>query len=197
MPEKIINVVFENNGYKNKIDDYQYPLIKWFRNDKKYRLPKNLTSVYISQNEDEMYFIFDFNGQKAKDMEDDIKNFDTVISVFVNFGNYENTPKFRYNIFQVILIADSQKLEDKICRKLKESTNVTRKIILCSNGSSVNEDELPLLPFWFDSQYEPGVFQRESMKELEHIPDFLVKKVEDKHEFSEREIEQVKEWLDV
>ena len=61
---------------------------------------------------------------------------------------------------------------------------------------SVNDEDLFLLPFWFDNQHEPGVFIKESMPELEGVPDFLMKKYEDKHEFSDNEIEKVKEWLE-
>ena len=160
-------------------------------------MPENLKSVFISANEDELYFVFDCKDKEIQTIEDSSKDFDNMISVFVNFGNYENTKKFRYNIFQILLIDEDQELDDKVCKKLKESTNATRKIFLRSKGLSVNDEDLFLLPFWFDNQHESGVFNKESMPELEGVPEFLTKKYEDKHEFSDDEIEKVRGWLEV
>lgn len=194
MGRKEIDTVFKENHYK--IADAGYPIFKWLGNEEKNGLPENLKSVFISANEDELYFVFDCKDKEIQAIEDSSKDFDNMISVFVNFGNYENTKKFRYNIFQILLIGEDQELDDKVCKKLKESTNATRKIFLRSKDLSVNDEDLFLLPFWFDNQHEPGVFIKESMPELEGVPDFLMKKYEDKHEFSDNEIEKVKEWLE-
>ena len=194
MGRKEIDTVFKENHYK--IADADYPIFKWIGKEEKDGLPENLKSVFISANEDELYFVFDFEDKEIQTIEDSSKDFDNTISVFVNFGNYENTKKFRYNIFQILLIGEDQELDDKVCKKLKESTNATRKIFLRSKGLSVNDEDLFLLPFWFDNQHESGVFNKESMPELEGVPDFLMKKYEDKHEFSDNEIEKVKEWLE-
>lgn len=194
MGRKEIDTVFKENHYK--IVDADYPIFKWIEKDEKDGLPENLKSVFISANEDELYFVFDCKDKEIQTIEDSSKDFDNMISVFVNFGNYENTKKFRYNIFQVLLIGEDQELDDKVCKKLKESTNATRKIFLRSEGLSVNDEDLFLLPFWFDNQHETGVFNKESMPELKGVPDFLTKKYEEKHEFSDNEIEKVREWLE-
>ena len=194
MNRKEIYTVFKENHYK--IADAVSPIFKWIEKEEKDGLPENLKSVFISANEDELYFVFDCKDKEIQTIEDSSKDFDNMISVFVNFGNYENTKKFRYNIFQIFLIGEEQELDDKVCKKLKESTNATRKIFLRSKGLSVNDEDLFLLPFWFDNQHEPGVFIKESMPELEGVPDFLMKKYEDNHEFSDNEIEKVKEWLE-
>ena len=195
MNRKEIYTVFKENHYK--IADADSPIFKWLGNEEKNGLPENLKSVFISANEDELYFVFDCKDKEIQAIEDSSKDVDNMISVFVNFGNYENTKKFRYNIFQILLIDEDQELDDKICKKLKESTNATRKIFLRSKGLSVNDEDLFLLPFWFDNQHESGVFNKESMPELEGVPEFLTKKYEDKHEFSDNEIEKVREWLEV
>lgn len=194
MDRKEIDTVFKESQYKKADADYQ--LIRWLEDEEKVGLPENLKSVFISANEDELYFVFDCKDKEIQTIEDSSKDFDNMISVFVNFGNYENTKKFRYNIFQIFLIGEEQELDDKVCKKLKESTNATRKIFLRSKGLSVNDEDLFLLPFWFDNQHEPGVFIKESMPELEGVPDFLTKKYEEKHEFSDNEIEKVREWLE-
>ena len=194
MGRKEIDTVFKENHYK--IADAGYPIFKWLGNEEKNGLPENLKSVFISANEDELYLVFDCKDKEIQAIEDSSKDFDNMISVFVNFGNYENTKKFRYNIFQILLIGEDQELDDKVCKKLKESTNATRKIFLRSKGLSVNDEDLFLLPFWFDNQHESGVFNKESMPELEGVPDFLTKKYEERHKFSDNEIEKVKEWLE-
>lgn len=194
MDNKKIDEVFPKSHYIRV--EMDHPLIKWFENEEKVALPENLNFIFMSVNEDELYFIFDCENKEIQSIESNSREFDTKISVLVNFGNYENIHKFRYNIFQIFLVGEDQKLDDKVCKKLKESTNATRKIFLRSKDLSVKDQDLFLLPFWFDSQHEPGVFKRESMPGLEHIPYFLLKKVESGHQFNYSEIKQVKEWLE-
>ena len=102
MDRKEIDTVFKENQYKKADADYQ--LIRWLEDEEKVGLPENLKSVFISANEDELYFVFDCKDKEIQAIEDSSKDFDNMISVFVNFGNYENTKKFRYNIFQILLI---------------------------------------------------------------------------------------------
>lgn len=191
---KRIDEIFEEK-HLIRIDS-NHPILGWLLEDDEENLTDNLGAAFISQREDELYFIFKYEGYDISDIERDSDDFDNRVITFVKFGNYANTDRFKYNIFQIFLIGENQKLDDKICKKLKESTNATRKIFLRSKGLSVNDEDLFLLPFWFDNQHGPRVFIKESMPELEGVPGFLMKKYEDKHEFSDNEIEKVKEWLE-
>lgn len=192
---KKIDEIFEEK-HLIRIDS-NHPILGWFLEDDEENLTDNLDAAFISQKEDELYFIFKYDGHAISDIKRDSDDFDNRVITFVNFGNYLNTDRLRYNIFQIFLIGEEQELDDKVCKKLKESTNATRKIFLRSKGLSVNDEDLFLLPFWFDNQHESGVFNKESMPELEGVPEFLTKKYEDKHEFSDDEIEKVRGWLEV
>ena len=83
MNRKEIYTVFKENHYK--IAGADYPIFKWIGKEEKDGLPENLKSVFISANEDELYFVFDCKDKEIQTIEDSSKDFDKMISVFVNF----------------------------------------------------------------------------------------------------------------
>ena len=70
MGRKEIDTVFKENHYK--IADADYPIFKWIGKEENDSLPENLKSVFISVNEDELYFVFDFEDKEIQTIEDSI-----------------------------------------------------------------------------------------------------------------------------
>lgn len=183
--------------------------------------PVELREIYISTNEDELFIIL--QPEIQDNIIDFCKKWDTKILKLLNFGNYtdrynRNTIiKLRYNIVQIILVGNDKKNE--IGKKYKnipsdvsieKSTSVSRKVFIeCGDNDVIDEDNMILLPFWYDkfiNYTQEDELERKLSEILPARKDLSVlyekhekvdgrKKGETQFSFTDDEFNEVKRWL--
>lgn len=139
---------FSNNGYENllienKVCDYKINFTGIFDEDEK---PKELLSIYISKQRDELFFLLDDDGMEINDLCD---IWDTRIRVFtlINDGS-EEVEKLKYNIVQLIITS-----KDNPDRSMEGNLLISRKIIIKGDKSNkekikITESDAIELPFY-------------------------------------------------
>ena len=143
----ILQEEFMQNGYKKLLSGenaniYQINLEDFFDlND----IPSELIEIYISEKQDELFFIIDGDGMEINELCD---TWDDRIRVFTII-NGKNTiiQKLKYNIVQLIIYSDD--IPDK---NREGNLYISRKIILKGNMDDRNrilldDDESIELPF--------------------------------------------------
>lgn len=183
--------------------------------------PVELREIYISTNEDELFIIL--QPEIQDDIVDFCKKWDTKILKFLNFGNYtdgynrNNINKLRYNIVQIILVGNDKKNEIGKEYKnipsdvsIEKSTSVSRKVFIeCGDEDEIDEDNMIVLPFWYEKFTNATQENELEKKLLEILParkelSILYekhekvdgrKKGETQFSFTEDEFNEVKRWL--
>ena len=131
----ILQEEFMQNGYKKLLSGenaniYQINLEDFFDlND----IPSELIEIYISEKQDELFFIIDGDGMEINELCD---TWDDRIRVFTII-NGKNTiiQKLKYNIVQLIIYSDD--IPDK---NREGNLYISRKIILKGNMDRTSAD---------------------------------------------------------
>ena len=208
----ILQEEFMQNGYKKLLSGenaniYQINLEDFFDlND----IPSELIEIYISEKQDELFFIIDGDGMEINELCD---TWDDRIRVFTII-NGKNTiiQKLKYNIVQLIIYSDD--IPDK---NREGNLHISRKIILKGNMDDRNrilldDDESIELPFHMipANSFSPDEEQVNALRQLLPEDDSiftLLKKKRNKAKRKEHEgildksfeiqnFEKIKEWLE-
>lgn len=208
----ILQEEFMQNGYKKLLSGenaniYQINLEDFFDlND----IPSELIEIYISEKQDELFFIIDGDGMEINELCD---TWDDRIRVFTII-NGKNTiiQKLKYNIVQLIIYSDD--IPDK---NREGNLYISRKIILKGNMDDRNrilldDDESIELPFHMipANSFLPDEEQVNALRQL--LPEdasifTLLKKKRNKAKRKEHEgildksfeiqnFEKIKGWLE-
>lgn len=186
--------------------------------------PDVLRDIYLSECEDELYFIF--QPQPGTDIKRFCDDWDTHILEYINFGDVPQLDlkfklRFKYNIIQILLYGNANKIQagghvlmeppDNFSEE--KSTFVSRKIFVqCGENDVIGQDSSLLLPFWYDELEEVNLEKHNEEKLTKLLPhepglEFLYNKKEkskrsEKKEasnefiFNESEFEGVRSWLE-
>lgn len=163
----ILQEEFMQNGYKKLLSGenaniYQINLEDFFDlND----IPSELIEIYISEKQDELFFIIDGDGMEINELCD---TWDDRIRVFTII-NGKNTiiQKLKYNIVQLIIYSDD--IPDK---NREGNLYISRKIILKGNMDDRNrillDDESIELPFHMipANSFSPDEEQVNALRQL-------------------------------
>lgn len=208
----ILQEEFEKNGYKDLLVEdnvfkYKINLDDIFETDHK---PEELISIYISNQEDELFFLLDGDLMEINSLCDRWDNRIRVFSI-IN-GKSEAFYKLKYNIIQLIIY--SAQLSDK---NREGNLHITRKIIIkgdmsLKNQIVIDDNEAIELPFHMIPPNtvvlnEDQVMRLKQLlpedddlislleKNIQKVPKRGKKPVRDKS-FEAQEFEMIKEWLD-
>ncbi|AKN30336.1 hypothetical protein Ccar_05670 [Clostridium carboxidivorans P7] len=208
----LLKDIFRNHGYRslldNKIADNLNLFIEIFQEDEAF--PQELKEIYISQKNDEVFFVLDPMNLDISQMSD---FWNRKISSFLIFGSNDKDilNKIKYNITQIIL--DYTKIEDK---NLESSLTISRKIFVpClkdkDNNYYIEEKDVFLLPFILvePGDYHPDESMVKKLKEclptdstLDFL-DFKIKKVKKiktdnsiKKSLDENQFKMIRGWLE-
>lgn len=208
----ILQEEFIKNGYKKLLDGenaniYQISLEDLFDLN---NIPSELIEIYISEKQDELFFVIDGDGMEINELCD---VWDDRIRVFTII-NGQNTiiQKLKYNIIQLIIYSDD--IPDK---NREGNLYISRKIILTGNMDDRNrilldDDESIELPFHMipANSFSPDEEQINALRQLLPEDDSiftLLKKKRNKakrkeHEgildksFEIQDFEKIKGWLE-
>ena len=208
----ILQEEFIKNGYKKLLDGenaniYQISLEDLFDLN---NIPSELIEIYISEKQDELFFVIDGDGMEINELRD---VWDDRIRVFTII-NGKNTiiQKLKYNIVQLIIYSDD--IPDK---NREGNLYISRKIILTGNMDDRNrilldDDESIELPFHMipANSFSPDEEQVNALRQLLPEDDSiftLLKKKRNKAKRKEHEgildksfeiqnFEKIKEWLE-
>lgn len=207
----VLQEEFKNNGYKdllteNIASDYGINLEDIFEIDQK---PKELLSIFISEQRDELFFLLDGDLIEIDSLCD---NWDDRIRVFTIInGKSKAIRNLMYNIVQLVVYSRHTPNKDKegnllISRKIIIKGDMTDK-----NHIAIDDSEVIELPFHMilENEFEPD---KEHMKQLcQLLPnDDILKLMESKHRkvnrnekegvlkksFEIQDYEKIKEWLE-
>ena len=208
----VLQEEFEQNGYKNLLsseneNSFQINLEDLFDiND----IPPELIAIYISETQDELFFIVDGNAMeinKLCDMWDDRIRVFTIVN-----GKNNIIQKLKYNIIQLIIYSNG--MPDK---NREGNLLISRKIILKGNKDDrnqilIDDDDVIELPFHMipANVFSPDEKQVSALKMLLPNDDevfSLLKKKQKKvkkkeHEgileksFEIQDFEKIKGWLE-
>ena len=202
----ILQEEFMQNGYKKLLSGenaniYQINLEDFFDlND----IPSELIEIYISEKQDELFFIIDGDGMEINELCD---TWDDRIRVFTII-NGKNTiiQKLKYNIVQLIIYSDD------IPDKNREGNLYISRKIDDRNRILLDDDESIELPFHMipANSFSPDEEQVNALRQLLPEDDSiftLLKKKRNKAKRKEHEgildksfeiqnFEKIKEWLE-
>ena len=207
----ILQEEFKTNGYKDLLvgdiaSKYEINLEDIFDLDQK---PKELLSIFISEQRDELFFLL--NGDLAEidslcDVWDDRIRVFTIIN-----GKSEAIHKLKYNIVQLIVYSEG--IPD---RSPEGNLLISRKIIIKGDmtdkdGIVIDDDEVIELPFHMipTDAFAPDVEQMKRLGQLLPEDEGLLALMEKKRKkvnrnekegvldksFGEQDYEMIKGWL--
>ena len=207
----ILQEEFKTNGYKDLLvgdiaSKYEINLEDIFDLDQK---PKELLSIFISEQRDELFFLL--NGDLAEidslcDVWDDRIRVFTIIN-----GKSEAIHKLKYNIVQLIVYSEG--IPD---RSPEGNLLISRKIIIKGDmtdkdGIVIDDDEVIELPFHMipTDAFAPDVEQMKRLSQLLPEDEGLLALMEKKRKkvnrnekegvldksFGEQDYEMIKGWL--
>lgn len=164
----ILQEEFLKNGYKTILNEknentYHINLDDIFDVDNK---PSELIEIYISEQQDELFFIIDGNKRDINELCD---IWDDRIRIFTILnGKDEVIQRFKYNIIQIIICSD-----DMPDRNRERNLCISRKIILKGKIRPdaqvyIDDDEAIELPFYMISA-EVFLPDKEQINELEQL----------------------------
>ena len=207
----ILQEEFEKNGYKDLLAEdnaskYKIDLDDIFETNDR---PEELISIYISNQQDELFFLLDGDLMEINSLCD---RWDNRIQVFsIINGKSEAFYKLKYNIIQLIIHSDE--LPDK---NREGNLHITRKIIIRGdkpnkNQIVIDDNEAIELPFHMISPNtvvlnEEQVTRLKQLlpedeelisimeKDIKKVPHRGKKLVRDKS-FEVQDFEMIKEWL--
>lgn len=208
----VLQEEFEQNGYKNLLsseneNSFQINLEDLFDLSD---IPPELIAIYISETQDELFFIIDGNAMeinKLCDMWDDRIRVFTIVN-----GKNNIIQKLKYNIIQLIIYSNG--MPDK---NREGNLLISRKIILKGNKDDrnqilIDDDDVIELPFHMipANVFSPDEKQVSALKMLLPNDDevfSLLKKKQKKvkkkeHEgileksFEIQDFEKIKGWLE-
>lgn len=209
----ILQEEFLKNGYKTILNEknentYHINLDDIFDVDNK---PSELIEIYISEQQDELFFIIDGNKRDINELCD---IWDDRIRIFTILnGKDEVIQRLKYNIIQIIICSD-----DMPDRNRERNLCISRKIILKGKIRPdaqvyIDDDEAIELPFYMISA-EVFLPDKEQINELEQllpskndsILDLLKKKRKKmprrnresniEKSFDDGDFEKIKRWLE-
>lgn len=164
----ILQEEFIKSGYVdilvgNNTSDSEINLEGLFSPDRK---PEELLSIYLSKQEDEMFFLL--NGD-AKEMTSLCKSWDERIRAFaIIHGKSEAVLKIKYNIVQLIVCS-----KGNIDKSVEGNLLISRKILISGDLSDkekikINNDEVVELPFYMipENSIEPDKIKTEQLNQL-------------------------------
>ncbi len=199
--------LFDEHDYNNIVDDINGEKTGLFMNyfyDKDDKKPSELLGIYISKNQDELFFVLNGEGREIFYL---CKKWDRMIRDFIIFGseNREVLERIKYNTIQLVLFQS-----DIVDRTEELSLNISRKIFLKCTINVTGEifldpDEELEVPFYL-IQTDTSEIDQNLVSELKQcIPDdnpslnFLNqmrKKVnKNSKSFSQEEYDLIKGWL--
>ena len=164
----ILQEEFLKNGYKTILNEknentYHINLDDIFDVDNK---PSELIEIYISEQQDELFFIIDGNKRDINELCD---IWDDRIRIFTILnGKGEVIQRLKYNIIQIIICSD-----DMPDRNRERNLCISRKIILKGKIRPdaqvyIDDDEAIELPFYMISA-EVFLPDKEQINELEQL----------------------------
>lgn len=161
----ILQEEFLKNGYKAILNEniYHINLDDIFDVDNK---PSELIEIYISEQQDELFFIIDGNKRDINELCD---IWDDRIRIFTILnGKGEVIQRLKYNIIQIIICSD-----DMPDRNRERNLCISRKIILKGKIRPdaqvyIDDDEAIELPFYMISA-EVFLPDKEQINELEQL----------------------------
>ena len=164
----ILQEEFLKNGYKTILNEknentYHINLDDIFDVDNK---PSELIEIYISEQQDELFFIIDGNKRDINELCD---IWDDRIRIFTILnGKDEVIQRFKYNIIQIIICSN-----DMPDRNRERNLCISRKIILKGKIRPdaqvyIDDDEAIELPFYMISA-EVFLPDKEQINELEQL----------------------------
>lgn len=164
----ILQEEFLKNGYKTILNEknentYHINLDDIFDVDNK---PSELIEIYISEQQDELFFIIDGNKRDINELCD---IWDDRIRIFTILnGKDEVIQRLKYNIIQIIICSD-----DMPDRNRERNLCISRKIILKGKIRPdaqvyIDDDEAIELPFYMISA-EVFLPDKEQINELEQL----------------------------
>lgn len=164
----ILQEEFLKNGYKTILNEknentYHINLDDIFDVDNK---PSELIEIYISEQQDELFFIIDGNKRDINELCD---IWDDRIRIFTILnGKVEVIQRLKYNIIQIIVCSD-----DMPDRNRERNLCISRKIILKGEMQPdtqvyIDDDEAIELPFYMISA-EVFLPDKEQINELEQL----------------------------
>lgn len=203
----ILQDLFKEYGYSNIEDDIDGERTGFFMNyflDENDRIPSELLGIYLSKNQDELFFVLNGEGESITPL---CQKWDFMIRNFMIFGseNREVLEQLQYNAVQLILFQT-----DIIDRAEELSLNISRKIFLrCKFGKTgkilLDSDEELELPFYLIESDTSDINQDLEVELKRCLPDnnpslkFLgqIRKKVNKpaKSFSKNEYELIKRWL--